>query len=265
MKFFDFHTHVFPDELAERALAKLACGAHIQPFTDGTLSGTAKYLSSEGVDNFLTLHIATNPRQQTNVNNFAISVQNSGVCGAFGSVHPQAPDALDEIQRIHAAGLKGIKLHPEYQEFNLDDKAVYPIYELCRDLNLIVLFHAGVDIAFMNSLRAPIAAFKNIASDIKGLTFIAAHLGGFMLADEVENALAGKADIYLDTSYSAGFVAPHTAEKIIQKHGAANILFGSDCPWGSPAAHIRFIDSLKISAREKEQIFYKNAERLLQN
>jgi len=263
MKIFDFHTHIFPDELAGRALLKLMYAAHIAPLTDGTLEGTADYMRLNGIDGFLALNVATNAKQQANVNRFALSVAQSGLAEAFGSVYPKSPDALDQLNAVRAAGLKGIKLHPEYQEFDMDDRAAYPVYELCRDLGLIVVFHTGLDAAYPDTLRASVPAVKRVAEDFKGLKMVAAHFGGFMHGEEAAEALAGKADIYMDTSCSVGYLAPDLAEKIIKKHGAERILFASDCPWGSPRLHAEFIDGLKLSDREKELIFYGNAMRLL--
>jgi len=263
MRIFDFHTHIFPDDLAPHALGKLAYGNHTVPFTDGTLKGTIAATAPHGISGFLTLHIATNVKQQANVNNFAIATQVSGAAYAFGSVHPNSPDALSELKRIKQAGLKGIKMHPDYQDFYLASKSLYPIYDLCRDLDLTILFHAGHDPAFKD-LKASPDDIKTIAKDFKGLKFVAAHFGGLMLADKVADELAGKAEVYLDTSCAVGFIDDKTATKIISRHGAENILFGSDCPWGSPKQHFEFIDSLLLSDNQKELIFSKNAERLLE-
>ena len=263
MKIFDFHTHIFPDELAKRALPMLAYAAHISALTDGTLSGTAEYMRKSGINGFLALNVATNQKQQANVNHFALSVQESGVAESFGSFYPKSSDALEQLICVHKAGLKGVKLHPEYQQYDIDDRSVYPLYEACRDLGLIVVFHTGLDAAYPDSLRASVPAVRRVAEDFKGLTIVAAHFGGFMHSDEVAELLAGKADIYMDTSCSVGYIAPEIAEKIIVRHGAERIVFGSDCPWGSPRLHAEFIDGLRLSDREKELIFYGNAKRLL--
>ena len=262
-KLFDFHTHIFPEELAKRALPILAAPAKLTPATDGTLLGTSEYMRASGVDGFLVLNVATNAKQQENVNKFAVSVQESGLAESFGSFYPKAPDALEQLLSIHKAGLKGVKLHPEYQGYDIDDRSVYPLYEVIRDLGMIVVFHAGFDCAYPDTLHAPVPAVKRVADDFKGLKMVAAHFGGFLHYEEAADELAGKADIYLDTSCSVGYLDPALAEKIITRHGAERILFGSDCPWGSPRAHAEFIDSLRLTTREKELIFYENAKRLL--
>jgi len=263
MKIFDFHTHIFPDELAGSFLDRLASGMNIMPYSDATLDGTVKVTQEAGIDGFLTLHIATNAKQQSKVNDFAIATNNEGKCMAFGSVHPSSDEAVSELQRIHKAGLKGIKMHPDYQQFNLTDKNLYPIYDACASLGLMILFHAGHQPAFMDILRGTIPDIKTITKDFPSLTFIAAHFGGLLLAEQVAEELAGKAKVYLDTSASVGTVSIDTATKIVNKHGAENIIFGSDCPWGEPKAHVEFVDKLGISDREKELIYIGNAERIL--
>ncbi|MCL2797109.1 MAG: amidohydrolase family protein [Firmicutes bacterium] len=265
MKIFDFHVHIFPDELAKRAIPKLAQAACLTPLCDGTLSGTVSYMRESGIDGFLSLSVATNETQQANVNRFACHVEQSGINGvhAFGSFYPKAPDALDHLKNVHASGLRGVKLHPEYQAYDIDDRSVYPLYEACRDLGLIIVFHTGLDCAFPDSLRASVPQVMRVADEIKGFKMVAAHFGGYKHADEVAVTLAGKSDIYLDTSFSAGHLAPGIAQKIISRHGAERILFGSDCPWGSPRAHIEYIDRLKLTGRQKELIFAGNAMRLL--
>ena len=145
----DFHTHAFPDKLASRAMSKLSYeSGGLIPQTDGTLNSLKREMTKDGVDMSVVLCIATNPTQQHNVNNFAIAVNDSPAFTAFGSVHPDAPDALDELERIKEAGLKGIKLHPEYQKFFVDDEKMKPIYRKISDLGLITSFHAGMDQAF---------------------------------------------------------------------------------------------------------------------
>ena len=145
----DFHTHAFPERIAQRAVTSLShgCGG-VVPETDGSLSGLKAEMDKGGVDISVVLSIATNPKQQTNVNNFAIEINRDDRIVAFGSVHPDAPDALEELERIAAAGLKGVKFHPEYQNFYANDEKMKPIYRKISQLGLITTFHAGHDNGF---------------------------------------------------------------------------------------------------------------------
>lgn len=257
----DFHTHTFPDKIAVGALKTLAAKAGIEYYTDGTAVDTNEKMEQWHVDKRVMLSIATNPKQQHNVNSFAIE-QNSDRVIAFGSVHPDAPDALDELDRIKGAGLLGVKFHPEYQQFYIDDERMFPIYDKCRALGLIMSFHAGRDLGFPDTLMSPPHRSRRLIDNFPGAKIVLAHMGGSMMYDEVLEYIAG-APCYIDTSFSLYSLSRDTAKKIIDKHGAENVLLGSDCPWERMCDSLNYIDSLDISDDKKEMIYGKNAVRLL--
>lgn len=258
----DFHTHAFPDKIAKAAMESLSAKAGIKYYTEATLSDTDEKMKKWGVDLRVMLSIATNPKQQTNVNNFAIEANKRDEICAFGSVHPSAENAIEELERLKAEGILGIKLHPEYQEFYVDDERIYHIYEKCAELGLIVVFHTGKDLGYPNSLKASPNRILKLTSDLKYNKFVFAHFGACMMNEEFSEKLAG-GDFYIDTSFSYGYVEKNMAEKIIKKHGADKVLFGSDCPWASSYETFEFINSLELSDGDKEKIFYKNASELL--
>ncbi|MCL2751256.1 MAG: amidohydrolase family protein [Firmicutes bacterium] len=258
----DFHTHCFPAALAPRALMSLAHeGGGLRPYFDGTAEGLLASMDKNGVQRSVVLSIATKPSQAASVNRFAASI-NGGRLAAFGSVVPYAPDAIDELRRIKDASLPGVKLHPYYQGFSIDDPKLFPFYETAGELGLITLFHMGKDIGFHTPDVCTPAMLKRILPRFGGTPVVAAHLGGYMCWDETLDCLCGE-DVYLDTSYLYSRVIKQLFEKIVRKHGAEKILFGSDMPWSDTADELRLIDSLNITAAEKERILGLNAERLL--
>lgn len=283
MKRIDFHLHLFPDALAPRAMEKLtgitrsSCAVHPRlsqypelyrdiPYTDGTMDGTLRFLDEQQVDAAVMLSIATNARQQHNVNSFAAQVQRAcpGRLYAFGSVYPTADDALQELERVKSLGLPGIKLHPEYQEFFLDDPKVQPIFEACEALGLMVTLHMGYDVYSPHLMHATPKMAAAVHRRFPGLTLILAHMGGIFCWDEAERYVCGE-DVYLDTGYTFGVMDPQQLLRMIKAHGASRILFGSDAPWQSPANAVRLLESLDpgLSDEEKALIYYKNAQRLL--
>jgi len=259
----DFHVHAFNDKIAERAISKLEATVEFKAFTDGTLADTIKRFDEWGVDKGVLLPIATKPSQQTVINDWSIAQESEKII-PFGSVHPDAEDALDELVRIKNIGLKGIKLHPDYQGFIIDDEKLFPIYKKCAELDLPIVFHGGVDAIspdFVHAMPENTArAFKSVPE----MTMIIAHLGGMNLWDDVEKYLVGLAgEIYFDTAFIADYCSDEQAERIIKNHGANRILFASDCPWHKSTQEIDMINRLNLSDDEKEMIFYKNAERIL--
>lgn len=258
----DFHTHAFPDKIAAKAMAVLSANAgNVIPFHDGTVPSLKAYVEKSGADKAVMLNIATTPRQQKNVNDFAIAC-NQGAVIAFGSVHPDAPDALEELERIKEAGLQGVKLHPEYQSFYVDEDRMLPIYEKIRELGLITVFHAGVDIEYFEPVHCTPQRLAAVLPVFAGVPVVAAHMGGWMLWYEVEKYLVGK-DVYFDTAFSYGRMPREHCKRIIRSHGAERILFGSDMPWSGTDLELRFIDSLGLDKEEKAAVLGGNAGRLL--
>ena len=257
----DFHTHCFPGKIAARAMETLSRESALVPPLDCTAENMIESMHKDGVDLSVVLNIATNPRQQTSVNNFAEELCGREGLVAFGSVHPDSENALEELERIKDLGLKGVKLHPEYQNFYVDDEKMKPIYKKISSLGLITVFHAGVDYGF----AAPYKCMpENMARALKWFDspVVAAHFGGIMCHEQVLKYLCGL-PIYFDTSFSYGAVALPMVRKIAEKHGADKILFGSDSPWHRPSEDMRIIDHMELSPEDREKILWKNAVKLL--
>lgn len=258
----DFHTHCFPDALAVKAVSRLShVSGGLVPHTDGTVAGLRRSMVEEGVNASVVLHIATNPTQQKKVNDFAASIHNGVDIFSFGSVHPDAPDALDELERIKALGLPGVKLHPDYQGFAVDDPKMKPIYRKISDLGLITVFHAGVDYGFPPPYGCMPQALAR-ALDWFSTPVVAAHWGGIQCGEEVLRHLCGR-DVYFDTSFGYGMMPKYYAEKILEQHGTDRLLFGTDSPWHTATMEWRLLDSLGLSDTDREKIACGNAKRLL--
>lgn len=257
----DFHTHCFPDKLAHHAISALETSSGgLLSNTDGTVCGLKNAMYRQSISKSVVLSIATNARQQTNVNNFAAEINSDNII-AFGSVHPDAENALDELERIKALGLRGVKFHPEFQGFFVDDEKMNPIYKKISELGLITVFHAGADLGF----KAPVRCTpQRMARAMKYLEcpVVAAHWGGIYCYEDTLKYLCGT-EIYLDTSFGYRVVPKPYAEEIIKKHSTDKILFGSDTPWSTPENELRLLNTLGLSENEKEKIYFKNAEKLL--
>lgn len=258
----DFHTHAFPAQLAQRAVSALSeKSGGLPPHTDGTVDGLRTSMQRQGVSKSVLLHIATNPRQQSNVNNFAMKSNAEDVI-CFGSVHPDAPDALEELERIQEGGLLGVKLHPDYQDFYVDEERLFPLYRKIASLGLITVFHSGVDIGFPDDVHNIPQRLVKALPHFGGSAVVLAHMGGWKMWEEVERHLLGR-DIYLDTSFCKGLLSADAAKRMIDKQGVDRILFGSDTPWGDLEEELGFVEELGLSEEEKAQVLGGNALRLL--
>ncbi len=258
----DFHTHGFPEKIAQKAINKLSfASGGLNPHTDGTMDGLKLSMNKNLVDISVVLSIATSAEQQKNVNDFAAFINNKNDIFSFGSVYPGADNALDELERIKELGLKGVKLHPDYQGFSVDDPTFKPLYKKISSLGLITVFHAGFDFGFPPPYGATpeklAKALINFDSPV-----VAAHWGGLSCGEGVLKYLAGS-DIYFDTSFGYGTMPRYTAMKIIEKHGAEKILFGTDTPWHTPKMELRLLNTLNLTDAEMDLITHENAIKLL--
>ncbi len=258
----DFHTHAFPDKIADRAIEKLSfASGGLIPYTNGTVSGLKKSMSEGGVEVSVVLSIATNASQQRNVNDFASLLNKETNLVPFGSVYPDSEDALYELDRIKSLGLKGVKLHPDYQGFDVDDEKMKPIYKKISALGLITVFHAGFDYGFPPPYGATPEKLAKALSWFSS-PVVAAHWGGVWCGEGVLKLLCGR-DIYFDTSFGYGNMPKYYAQKILEKHGTHRMLFGTDTPWHTASMEMRLLGTLGISDDDMEKIKSANAKKLL--
>ena len=259
----DFHTHAFPEKIAKRAIQSLVagCNGEYTPCSDGTVSGLVNNMDKFGVDVSVVQPVVTKPSQTFTLNNWAKEITCDKLI-YFGGIHPGTDDYKRDIDFICELGLPGIKLHPEYQQFYVDDPNMLKIYDYALSKGLIILFHAGYDPAYPPPIHSSPKQFAEVSKQMRGGIMVAAHLGGQRQWNEVEEYLVGT-DMYMDTSMGMNYYPHDQFVRIVKNHGADKILFGSDSPWSRAGEEIEALNSLSLTQEEKDLILYKNAKRLL--
>ncbi len=264
----DFHTHIFPDGVAPRALESLMAGAlrvegkAIAPVTDGTLQGLLSAMALNHVDVSVALPIATKPSQTPSINRFAAGVQSPAV-HSFYSLHPMQEDREQVLEEIARMGGKGIKLHPEFQYADVDGTEMLSILRKAAQLGLIVVLHAGKDIGMPPPVHCTPRMLANAMDAAPGCRIVAAHMGGWRMWTEVEECLVGREELWLDTAFVADHMDAEQYLRIIRSHGAEHILFGSDSPWESPSHTLEGLKRLALTDAELQKITHDNAAALL--
>ncbi len=257
----DIHAHCFPDELAPKAISLLSERAGIPAFLDGTVRQLKQSMAAAGIDISVLQPIATKPSQTPGVNRWAVSMQDNNIL-SFGTIHPEYSDWKDELKWLRENGVKGIKFHPDYQDFFVDRPEMYPIYEAIFNAGMMILFHAGVDLGYSEPYRCTPDRLRKVLDDFPGGTVIAAHMGGYKFWDEVERYLLGS-DIYFDTAYCLGEMDDETLIRLIRCHGADRVLFASDSPWMDQSDNVAKCKALGLSETELDAVLGGNARRLL--
>ena len=259
----DFHTHTFPDKIAKASIESLSKCSGIRPHMDGTVTGLEKSMEKDGVDISVILPVVTKPAQFETVNRVAAKVcEERENLISFGGIHPDCTDIKRKMREIRSLGLKGIKIHPAYQEVYMDDIRYLRILEAASEEDLIVSVHAGVDIGLPEPVYAAVEKIAHAIQETAPKKLVLAHLGGWKEWDAVEEVLAGE-NVYMDTAFLEDYISDEQLVRIIRKHGAEKILFGTDCPWSGQRESIERIEGLPLSEQEKELIFSGNAVKLL--
>lgn len=265
----DFHTHIFPDKIAQRTIEFLSKKGGATPFSDGTVGGLLSEMSEGGVDLSVTLPVVTNPAQFDSINRFAASIneQYSSSDGkrliSFGGIHPLCDNIEEKMKLIKELGLLGVKIHPDYQETYINDERYIKILEAARELDLIVVTHAGIDMGYRDvPVKCPPQLAKEAIRRVPGVKLVLAHLGGSEMAGEVYYTLCDE-DVYFDTAYVLRYTDSEMFNKILKKHGEDRILFATDSPWSGMKEDLEILNSYNLPKETLEKILYKNAKKLL--
>ena len=277
----DIHTHTFPDKIAGRTIEKLQGVSHSAAFSDGTAAGLRASMARAGVDRSVVLPVATHPGQVERVNDASARInettEETGIL-SLGCIHPDFANWREELERVAALGLRGVKLHPVYQGVDLDDVRYLRILERCGELGLVVITHAGWDIGFPGQVNCSPQMVLRAVKEVGPVKLVLAHMGGWRCWDEVEELL-WDTGVCLDTAFSLGSITPlndgyYTPEDLplldeegfmalVRKFGPRRVLFGTDSPWDDQAQAIARIRALPLTPEEREAILGGNAVKLL--
>lgn len=259
MKIIDFHTHIYPDAIADKATAAIR---NFYEFGEGGLHGSASVLldrgAAGGIEEFVVLPVALNPTQVRKINeNILNEIAIHKEFHGFGTVHAAMDGLMDEVEFIHRAGLHGIKLHPDTQLFNIDDERLLPMYDYMQG-KLPLITHTGDprhDYSHPRRLKRVMELFPR-------LEVIAPHFGGWGVFDEAV-ALLGSKNCWVDLSSSRQVMSKEQFMHYIDTYGADRVLFGSDFPIWDPKEEAEYFMQLPLLDTDKEKIAYKNAEKIL--
>ena len=259
MQIIDIHTHVYPDDIAKKATKSVQ---DFYQIGSGTMDGTVKMLLEEGekagISHYVILPVAIRPDRVQGINNFIVDAcrLHSQFTG-FGTVHAAMDGLMDEVERIEKIGLHGIKMHPDSQQFAIDDVRLFPMYEAIRG-KLPVMLHMGdTRYDYSHPIR-----LRRVLDQFPGLQVIAAHFGGYSMY-ETACELLRDTDCIMDVSSALMFMDEGVAEKYIGIYGAERLAFGTDYPMWEPVTETNRFLKLKLTDDQFEQIAWKTATRFL--
>ena len=264
-KIIDIHTHTYPEAISEKAVKSLAA------FYDFTVDGKGTYADLEaqakqtGVNGFLLFSVATNGHQVTKVNDTIArlaeqSRKNGFETVGFAGMHQDFPDFAGEIERVIGLGLRGVKIHPDIQRLDIDSPKMFELCEIIEG-RIPLYLHMG-DNRPQYRYSEP-RKLSRLLERYPRLEVVAAHLGGYMAWDEAVSELAGRPNVWYDTSSALWAMTPERAVELIHAYGSDRVMFGTDYPVKNLDDELSRFMRLELSEQEREDILYNNAKRFL--
>ena len=259
MKIIDFHNHIFPHKIAPKVIDQLGNYYHYEMHGTGEVDNLVKLSKDAGIYKVLVHSTATKLTQVETINDYVaeqVRLQNGYFIG-FGTMHQDYDGYKEELARMKQLGLHGIKLHPDFQGFEIDCDKMQRIYEAIGN-SFPVLMHVGDVHTDMSSPKR----LSKMVDKFPEVTFIAAHFGGYSNWDEAYEYLCGR-NVYFDTSSSLDKLSDADAMKIIKKHGVDKMLYASDYPIVTHKECLERFMKLPLTDEERNMMFYDNAAKLL--
>ena len=274
----DAHCHIYPEKIAARAVASTDEFYDTHAHGTGVIRNLIAEGEAAGYDGYVVQSVASTPHHVASINRFiagaVASIETEGKHGlltGLGTLHPDLEDMRGAVNEIIAYGLHGVKLHPDMQKFNIDDRGAYPIYELCTEHELPILMHMG-DPRF--DFSHPDRLYR-VLKDFPDLTVVGAHMGGWANWDYACDRLSGFEHLFVDTSSSLATegkeygIEPHVtslsaehATTLIRAWGADKVLYGTDYPMWPQDDDLDAFFALGLSEQENRMILSENAKRV---
>ncbi len=256
----DSHCHIYPEKIASKAVAGTDKFYDTTAACLGTPADLLTVNAQAGVDHSIVQSVATTPKQVQSINEFiadTVAHANGRLTG-LGTLHPNSENLREDVEHLIALGLKGVKLHPDIQNFKVDDYRCLKIYELCEEFGLPILMHTG-DKRYDNSNPNRLIPILEIYDH---LTIIGAHFGGWSIWEEASHVLCDIPNLYVDCSSSMPWISDEKTVEIIRRYGADRVLFGTDYPMWSPVKELDRFMTLPLSNDEKRMILSENVKKV---
>jgi len=249
----DVHAHAFHPKIAHKVLDQLEDHYGITPVGTGVADDLIAHLDKAGLDKAVVLTAATSPVQVIPANNWAISLKKENPRFIpFGTIHPDFDRNEYELDRLEENGIKGLKFHPDFQGFRMDDPKFYEVMEMVQD-RFVCMFHVGDTLPPDENPSCPkkMAALRKAFPDP---VMIAAHMGGYLHWEYALEHLAGL-NIHMDCSSVLDFVDDELLKKLFTVFSEEQILFGSDYPLFDANSEIERLEKrLNLSSNQIESL-----------
>lgn len=272
----DTHVHLFPKkEVGKRILERVKETYGVPYYCTGSPEELAETMKKADISYAVIMNQAAANKDAMNWlirGNFfvcAYSRKRPELIPAIGLDKGMKRNPVEEIDHKLKWGVRAVKLHPVAQEFYVNDKAMWTIYQKCEKENLSIIFHCGKMMIEGLPEYAHPQLFYDVLRDFPKLRIVCAHMGGGFWEEAIKLANNFPKNVYFDTAIAISaapipdflILTDEQAVGMIRKIGVHRVMFGSDFPWIDPKPDIERIERLKLTESEKRKILSENAKK----
>ena len=250
----DVHNHIYPEKIVAKATDAIGVFYDIDMQHLGTGNELVEAGKRAGIEKFVVCSAATIPQQVQIINNFiaAECAKHPEFIG-FGTLHPDYEDIEGEIARMKELGLRGVKLHPDFQKFYIDDENALPMFKAIRDNDMWLIVHLGDD-RYEYSQPERMAKVLEL---VPGLKLIGAHFGGYRRWESALDVYK-PGTLYFDISSSMHFMSKELIFKFFERYGIESFFWGTDFPMWDHKEELESLFGLGLSEEDNQKILYDN-------
>ncbi|MBR5504315.1 MAG: amidohydrolase [Methanobrevibacter sp.] len=260
-KVINSHCHIYPEKIAARAVEGIRDFYDLHMSLNGTVDDLIEDGNKVGVVHYLVHSVATTPKQVKSINEFISEEVKArpDILTGFGTLHPDSEDIEGDLDHIIELGLKGVKVHPDFQQFALNEERAFKMGEAIDERGLPIMIHCG-DFRYNYSNPEQLKPFLERFPD---LTVIGAHFAGWSMWEKATEELAGTPNLIVDCSSSLYALSPEKAKELIHAYGADKVLWASDFPMWESVSEMEMFNKIDLTEDERQLILYDNAAKLL--
>ncbi len=260
-KIINAHCHIYPEKIASKAVKGIRDFYDLNMSLNGKTDDLIRDGGKIGVVHYLVHSVATTPKQVKSINEFIASEVDAhpNLFTGFGTLHPDSDNIKKDFEYLISLGLKGVKLHPDFQRFALNDEKAFKLGKIINAGDVPVLIHCG-DYRYNYSNPDQLIPFLDKFPE---MTIIGAHFAGWSVWQEAAEKLAGTPNLYVDLSSTLYDLPTLTVEKLIRAYGVDKVLWGTDYPMWEADNEFELFNKINLSDSERKAILYDNASRIL--
>ena len=262
MRVIDMHTHIFPDKIAAKATIATAEYFTLPepPNHYGSVKELEDVLAEAGVEYAMVFSAATTAHQVEHINRY--------ICGEAlkqpkfipcGTLHAEYENYKEELAWMREHGIHGVKIHPEFQHFVLNDERLFPMFEEMERTDMFLIAHMGDPRVMVSGPHR----MQPIAETFPKLRCIASHLGNWGDWDPAKILpMAKLPNMYTDISSSFSYVADKKPlYEMLRAYDPTHVFYGSDYPIWCPKKELEKALALDLEEDFLEDILFNNFAR----